>query len=359
MNRRDLLIGGLAAPALLWGAAARGEGPAMDGPAMEGPAMADRDLIVLAAPRADDPYYADHREAIVDFQIAFARAAAPYDDALVLADAALAPRYADALGPRAALVAPQDDIWVRDYAPAIPGAPTLFRYTAAGQGGGARGQRDADAVQARFRRLLDRAAVAPRRADLLNDGGNLVEDGEGRAVVSRKFLRDNGLSEAAARRAFRALAGLSAVAFIEADEQGGLEHADGVAAFVAPGVLVANAYPDDPVYEAQLLAALRDGLPGVAVHTIPAPYDGSAIVDPRFGSACWLYANLLTTRSALYLPAFGLAEDAAVARQIAALTPRAVVAVRSETVFAMGGGVRCLSWRVTGAAADRLRRLAG
>lgn len=321
--------------------------------------MRDRDLIVFAAPRLDDPYYADHRDAIVDFHIAFARAAAPYDDVLVLSDAGLASDYSEALGPSAVLIAPQDDIWIRDYAPAIPGAPTLFRYTAAGQGGGRRGQSDADAVQATFRGLLERAGVDHRRASLLNDGGNLVEDGAGRAVFSRKFLADNKLSEAEARRRLQAEAGLSAVAFIEADEQGGLEHADGVVAFVAPGVLVVNAYPDDPRYEAGLQADLRRGLPDVEIHSIAAPYDDTEILDVRFGSACGIYANLLTTQSALYLPAFGLPDDASIARVVAALTESQVVRVRSDSVCHMGGGLRCMSWRATGSAAAQLRRLAG
>jgi hypothetical protein len=40
-----------------------------------------------------------------------------------------------------------------------------------------------------------------------------------------------------------ALTGAKQIAFIEADEQGGLEHADGVVSLVDQNTLVINAYP--------------------------------------------------------------------------------------------------------------------
>lgn len=307
-----------------------------------------RELIVLAAPQADDPYYASVADEIFDFHVAFARQIDGRDDVLILTDDKAYDRYVEALGAERVAVAPMDDIWARDFGLANAEDPVMFRYTAAGQGEGRQGQADADAVQELLAELIDDAGLQYRASDLLNDGGNFVEDGAGNAVLSRKFLRDNGLGEKEARAEIQALTGVSNVAFIEADEQGGLEHADGVVAFLEPGVLVTNSYPEDPDYAADLRADLETGLPNTAIHEIVTAYDGSEIYDERFGSACGLYTNMLVTPDRIYLPQFGVPEDAIAIEQIQALTNKEVVPVRSEMVCHMGGGVRCMSWQVRG-----------
>jgi agmatine deiminase len=95
----------------------------------------------------------------------------------------------------------------------------MFRYTAAGQGGGQSGQRDTDSVQETLAVMAEDAAITFRETDLLNDGGNFVDDYTGNVVVSRKFLRDNKLTEARGREAIRKLTMARYIAFIDADEQ--------------------------------------------------------------------------------------------------------------------------------------------
>lgn len=311
-----------------------------------------QDLVLLAAPISTDPYYADVADAIFDFHVALAEAIAGRDRVLILTDRDAYSDYADVLGADRVAQAPMQDIWTRDFGTSNPDQPVLFRYTAAGQGGGAQGQRDADRVQDDLAVLLEEAGVAIHETDLFNDGGNFVEDGAGNAVVSRKFLRDNNLTEIAGRAVLRDLLGLRAVAFIESDEQGGLEHADGVVAFVDPGVLIVNTYNDDPDYAAELLDDLARGLPGVALHQVVAPYDGTAIHDARFGSACGLYTNALVTPGHVYLPQFGGPDDAIALAQVRAVTTRNVVPLPSDGVCHMGGGIRCLSWQLRGSAAE-------
>lgn len=303
-------------------------------------------LILLAAPILDDPYYASEAEAIIDFHIAFARSIAAPDRVLVLAGKDTADTYAGALGPEHVRVAPMEDIWVRDFGIMDAAGNVMTRYTAAGQGGGAKGQRDADAMQETHAGVLQEAGVTLVGSDLLNDGGNWVYDGAGHAVVSTKFLADNNMTEADARAALHLATGVSAIAFIEADEQGGLEHADGVVSFIDEGVLLVNAYDDDPDYERRLHANLKRGLPNVSIHTIVNAYDGSEIYDSRFGSACGLYTNALVTRHAVYLPQFGIAEDEQALATVKALTDKQVIPVSSQGVCHMGGGVRCMSSQI-------------
>jgi len=320
--------------------------------AMTSPARAE--LIVLAAPTTGDPYYAGVADAIFDFHVAYANSISQHDQVLILTDARAYARYAEALGGDKVLIAPLSDIWARDFGSANPEQPTLFRYTAAGQGGSRTGQVDADAVQATLAELATDADLTLQTTPLLNDGGNFVDDYAGNAVVSRKFLQDNGLSEREGRAALQQTTGIENVAFITADEQGGLEHADGVVSFVDTNTLIINSYPEDPAYARQLRRDLEQGLPGVVIHEIVTPYDGSAIYDERFGSACGLYTNALVTPERIYFPQFGILEDALALAQVRAATSREVIPIQSSQVCHMGGGVRCMSWQLRGANARAL-----
>jgi agmatine deiminase len=244
----------------------------------------DQELIILAAPGTDG-YYASLSDDIVDFHIQYATTISQADDVIVLTGPALHGQYVAALGEDRVAIAPMPDIWMRDFAPLNTAAPVMMRYSAAGQGGGRKGQRESDFVQDQLVALIEATGTYGVQSSLINDGGNFVDDYEGRAVLSRKFLRDNSLSETQGRAAIQAATGAEHVAFIEADEQGGLEHADGVVAFVEPNILVVNSYPEDPEYAAQLHEDLRAGLPDVKIHEIITPYDETEIYDARFGSA--------------------------------------------------------------------------
>ncbi len=314
-----------------------------------------KELIVVAAPKPGDTYYAEAASDIFDFHIAYAGAVSGHDDFLVLTDASSHSDYVAALGADRVVIAPQDDIWTRDFSPSNAAAPVMFRYTSEGQGGGRQGQSEADHVQDLLAGLMETAGLSFSESDLLNDGGNLVDDYDGRVVIGRKFLRDNGLSEDQGRTVIMDETGATHVAFIEADEQGGLEHADGVVAFIDANILVINSYPEDPEYAAQLKADLRAGLPGVTLHEITTPYDDTEIYDDKFGSACGLYTNMLVTPNRIYLPQFGIPEDTLAVERVRAWTSKQVIPVPSDKVCYMGGGVRCMSWQLRGQNAVKLK----
>ncbi|MBF0383596.1 MAG: agmatine deiminase family protein [Magnetococcales bacterium] len=324
---------------------------------MTQPAKAD--LIVLAAPYSDDHYYVEELDNIFAFHVEFAKQIKGNDKLLILTDAQAYDDYVEALGSQVVAIAPMSDIWMRDFSTSNPVSPVMFRYTAAGQGGGKQGQRDADAVQDALVILAQEAGLSFEENDLLNDGGNFVEDYAGNIVVSRKFLRDNKVSEAKARAILQRVTGAKNVALIEADEQCGLEHADGVVSFINSNKLIINSYPDDPDYAKELKRALYKGLPGVEIHEIITAYDGSQILDDRFGSACGLYTNALVTQNNIYLPQFGVPEDKIAIKQVSRISTKKVVPVSSQQVCHMGGGVRCMSWQLQGENATKLLKYFG
>ena len=316
---------------------------------------AKAELIVLASPQSEDTYYAKMVDDIFDFHINYAKQIIKNGDkVLILTDKYLYPDYVKAIGQNHVVIAPMQDIWMRDFSSANPDQPTLFRYTAAGQGGTKKAQAISDDVQSDFKLYSQKAGLKFIQTQLLNDGGNWVEDGFGNVVISTKFLSDNRLSEKVAREKLIALTNAKHIAFIDADEQGGLEHADGVVSFVDQNTLVMNTYPEDPDYTKKLKADLIRGIPNIKIHEIITPYDGSQIYDKKFGSACGLYTNMLVTPENIYFPQFGIKEDSVALQQIRAITKRKVIPVQSNHVCHMGGGVRCMSWQLRGENAELL-----
>jgi agmatine deiminase len=318
------------------------------------PMSQTRELIILATPQGNDPYYRDVADDIFAFHTAYARQIIPFDDVLILTDAARYDDYAKALGAEHVVIAPVDDIWMRDFSLSNLLSPIMFRYSAAGQGGGRKGQDNADAVQESLAEIMEQAGLSFAESDLINDGGNFVDDYDGRAIISRKFLRDNNLSQTQARKQLKQATGLTHIAFMHADEQGGLEHADGVVAFIGPNRLVINSYPEDPDYAADLRADLESALPGVEIFEIITPYDGSNIYDGKFGSACGLYTNMLVTPERIYLPQFGIKEDAIALADMKRWSDKEIIPIMSQQVCQMGGGVRCMSWQLRGQTAKKM-----
>ena len=317
---------------------------------------AKAELIILAAPPTHaDNYYAEVADDIADFHVTYAKAIKAHgDDVLILSNKDFYDFYAQELGADKVALAPMPDIWMRDFTVLNAVKPVMFRYSAAGQGGS---QSDADAVQEDFAKLAEQAGISFTETDLINDGGNFVDDYAGNVVISKKFLRDNNLSADEARQAITKITGAKNIAFIEADEQGGLEHADGVVSFVDTNTLMINSYPEDQDYAKALKADLRAGLPDVKIHEIITPYDGSNIYDKRFGSACGLYTNALVTPERIYLPQFGIPEDKIALKQVRAVTAREVIPVPSQKVCPMGGGVRCMSLQLRGKNAQKMQAL--
>ncbi|MCL9781711.1 agmatine deiminase family protein [Vibrio sp. S4M6] len=314
------------------------------------------ELIVLASPPDSSGYYHQHVDDIVDFQINYAKHILDNDDdVLILTANEFYKTYVKALGKDHVLVFPMDDIWMRDFTLTNPGGtPIAFRYTAEGQAGNPHPQEVADEVQDTFFQLVEDADLHYKETDLLNDGGNVVDDYAGNVIMSTKFLRDNHLNEDQARTKLKALMGAKHIAFIEADELGGLEHADGVASFVDENTVVVNDYPTDQAYTKELKDELKRQLPGVHVVAIAAPYDANSTVDPKFPSACGLYTNMLVTPDSIYFPQFGIPEDKIAIKQLQAVTDKKIVPVSSQSICGMGGGVRCMSLQLRGENAQRL-----
>ena len=337
------MVGRLLSAALLaWTAAAAAvEPPSND-------ADAGRTLIVLAAPAASDPYYRPLRRDILDFQIAYAKAILGRDNVVVLGDRKTLRELVRELPKDVLLEAPMRDIWTRDFFPARPDSPVLFRYAAAAQGGK---QEDADWVQAGFLRFAKRHKLEFRRAPWILDGGNVVDNGRDQVIVTDRFLADNGLDKNRAEAVLRETLAVERVAILPADPEDRLGHADGMAAFVASNAVALTRYGGK--FQKALKRELRAAFPGVRIVELATRFDADAF-DPLYGSAKGIYANATVTDRFIYLPVYGLDTDDAALAKIRAATDREVVPVPAGDIAKMGGSVRCLGAQMKGENARRL-----
>ncbi len=307
-----------------------------------------RTLIVLAAPAASDRYYQPLRREILDFQIAFAQSILGRDNVVILGDRQTLRHLARDLPEDVLLEAPQRDIWMRDFTPVVPRDPVLFRYAAAAQGGK---QADADWVQDGFRRLAKRHDLAFRSAAWILDGGNVVDNGFDKAIVTDRFLSDNHLDPAAAIAALREALGVAQVAILPAHPDDRLGHADGMAAFIASNTVALSRYAGESTEP--IRKELASAFPDVRIVEIETTFDDDAF-DPEYGSARGIHVTATVTDGFIYLPVFGMETDAPALQKIREATDKEVVPIQAGKVARMGGSVRCLSWQVKGENARRL-----
>ena len=326
-----------------------GAGAAETAPPSNDESDPGRTLIVLAAPAADDAYYRAWRRDVLDFQVAYAKAILGRDNVVILCDRPTLAELAGELPDDVLLVGPMRDVWMRDFTPVLPTRPVLFRYSAAAQAGK---QLDADWVQAGFTRYAKFCGLEFRRSPYVLDGGNFVDDGDARAIVTDRFLADNGLAKEQAVAALREALGMEQIAILPADPEDRLGHADGMAAFIASNVVAATCF-DEP-FRTAVLDELRAAFPDVEIVEIESPAGGPPAADAAFGSAHGLYVNAVATDRHLYVPTFGIPEDAAAMELLRARSDREVVPVDARKVAALGGSVRCLSGQFKGENARKL-----
>jgi len=309
----------------------------------------DRTLIILAAPAASDHYYQRLRPDILAFQTAYAQQVIGRDNIVILGNRKTLKLLAADLPKDILLEAPMRDIWMRDFTPVMPEHPVLFRYSAAAQAGK---QPTADWVQASFIRFAKQLGLEFNRTRLMLDGGNVVDNGSNKAIVTDRFLEDNRLSKPKAINLLQKELGVERVAILPADPEDPLAHADGMALFLGSNTVAVTDYGG--AFQKELKMELNKAFPGIHILKLETEFDTGKAWDPRFGSAKGISANAVLTDRFLYVPVFGMETDAKNLELIRSHTDRKVIPIDAETVSRMGGSVRCLSGQMKGENARKL-----
>lgn len=310
----------------------------------------DRMLLVLCAPSVNNTYYQPSFQDIVDFQVNYAKAIIGNDNVVILVDAQTKSHYEGRVPEDVLLEAYVDDIWMRDFTTVNPLDPIQFTYTDASMSLNLSKQVQQSFIDFAYENYLDF-----KKTNYWIDGGNIVDNYEGRIITTDRFLEDNFLNYNQGVAFLKDKLKASEVAILPADDEV-LAHADGMVMWVAEDVLLVNDYSDDPAFRKEVMDELNYAFPNVEIIELPLDYSGNGW--GKIQSACGININSILTFRNLYVPTFGMQHEAAALDLIEESSDRNVIEVNAEGVCEMGGSVRCLTWQVAGKNAKELIRSA-
>ncbi len=287
-----------------------------------------------------------------------ARTIARFEPVVMVASPETAEPARAACGPDVAVLPlPIDDIWTRDSGPTflLDGkgevAGVSWRFTAWG------GKHERFAADATLgRRLLDHAGLTCFPASLGTEGGAFHVDGEGTVLTTETTIlnpnRNPGSRKADVEATLRGWLGADKVIWLPGSTADTITdgHVDGIAAFVRPGVAVAEITPDraDPEY-AELqenLKALRLATDARGRRLEVAVVRRPTEVGRRGESFCASYVNFYLANGAVVMPEFGdnRGADTAARGVLSQLFPdRQVVPVPLSVIPEGGGGIHCVT----------------
>ena len=299
-------------------------------------------LLVLAAPSIHNEYYASAFEKIVSFQINYAKKIMGNDNVIILVDKDTKKYYEKDLPQEILLTEEMYDIWMRDFTTVNPLNPVQFKYTWASMS-----KAESEEVQKAFNAFADQYGIKRNKSELLLDGGNIVDNYDGKIITTTRFLKDNNLSYAEGKKALKELLNATEVAILEPDEEV-LAHSDGMAMWIDDETLLVNNFEEmGAEFRKSILDELEKSFPKAKIIEVPVEYkENPKGVWEGFSSACGINLNAVVTYNNIYLPVFNMAHEQKVIKIVKENTDKNVILVNAEGVCPMGGSVRCLTWQL-------------
>lgn len=248
-----------------------------------------------------------------------------------------------------------DDSWARDAGPVFVTHPdgsraaTTFRFNA---WGGKYLPHDADAAFGAL--TTDRAGVRRFTSQLIAEGGGISVDGEGTVITTDTCFpnpnRNPDWTKGAIEVELKEMLGAEKVIWLPGnpleDETDG--HTDGIAIFVAPGVVLMESPHDLNSEWNRHLQANIDAMEGqtdargrrIRIVTMPEAVEAPS-THPKF---CRSYINSYLVNGGVVMPCYGVAADTQVREIFRNLFPdRRIREVRIDNIAIGGGGIHCIT----------------
>lgn len=251
--------------------------------------------------------------------------------------------------------APLDDAWMRDIGPTFvrtaDGSLAGVNWVFNGWGGQEWSSWEKDAEIASM--VCRTAGITSIDSPLTNEGGGIHVDGEGTVLLTRTVQLDPGRNpgwtgeevEAELQRTL----GVSRFVWLERgltrdyEEFGTRGHVDIVACFSSPGTVLFHDQQDPSHPDHAVSRAVRERLEsvgGLRVIPVPAP----EVLRDEEGWVDYSYINHYVCNGAVILCAFDDPGDERAAAILAQAYPgREIVLVDARTIFALGGGIHCIT----------------
>ena len=227
------------------------------------------------------------------------------------------------------------DLWLRDFMPVRTGSGKLvsFRYEPSYL------KNDPD-LRTDFRKDLAPQFGLPVTYSNINlDGGNVVFSPSGERVLisDRVFSENPEYPPAALVHELSELleAEVLIIPSLKSDMTG---HADGMTRFLDDRTVLCNRPLSSCGFEQKVKRSLRDyGLDAVE---FPIVLTGGI-------SAAGCYLNYLETEQAVFLPVFGIKQDAEAETSARQIFSKEIVPVNIREIAQQGGCLNCISWELT------------
>lgn len=253
------------------------------------------------------------------------------------------------------LVSDIDDSWCRDAGPCFlkhqSGARAGVSFTFNAWGGK---YSPYDADNAIADTILRAAGVPGYASSLIAEGGGISVDGEGTLLTTLSCFpnanRNPDWSVPRIEEELKQMLGVQKVIWLpgNVDETETDGHVDGIATFVAPGVVLMEGtgspgHPYNPANQANLDAMQGQtdakGCP-IRIHTVPFA-ENTGRDDELF---CESYVNSYIVNGGVIMPSYGIREDAVVREVLQDLfADREIAMVDISRIATGGGGIHCIT----------------
>ena len=248
-----------------------------------------------------------------------------------------------------------NDAWMRDIGPTfvkdengnLAGVDWIFN------GWGAQGWASWDKDSKIARQINSLIGVKSLGSDLINEGGGIHVDGEGRVLLTETVQlgegRNSNLSKQAVEAEIHAKLGTNQAIWLKRgltrdyDEFGTRGHVDIVACFAPGGKVLVHVQedPQHPDFEVskEVLATFAEH-PELTVVPVAAPQ----ILRDEEGFVDYSYINHYVVNGAVILCGFDDANDQRAVATLQSVYPdHEIVLVDARELFARGGGIHCIT----------------
>jgi agmatine deiminase len=182
------------------------------------------------------------------------------------------------------------------------------------------------------------------------DGGNVIR-GYGKAIITDKVFKDNGITHRIDRAAFanilKEVLRVEQIIFIPGEPYDQTKHADGMVRFVDSKTIVANDFASVNVSQS-FRERFYGTLSGSGLDVLVVPYHPVNDRINGYQSAKGCYINYLQVAGKIFLPTFNdsINDEAAIKRFSVIFGPSNIIPVPSIEIAVCGGVLNCLSWEI-------------
>ena len=305
-------------------------------------------LLILSAPRKE-VHENSVFEAIVDFQIQFAKNIKKGNDSvLILTDGDSHSLYEEELSHDILIKnMEQDSIWMRDFTTVDSNNPIQFKYSSPKTN-----ETDPDSQETFNKKILNNIRPSKswklHKSNLILDGGNFVDNNEKRVIVSNKVLESAGLnpqnqtSRRLMKDKIKNLTNFTEVAIIPYDTD--FESSDRIVMWINNNTIVVNNIKEKPELRTAVLNELKTSFPNVTIIEVPDEYAETSSVG--------ININSVVTDQFIYVPVFGNSTDDNFISILSKHTNKTIVPIDATDITRVGGSCRSLTWQTSGKFAE-------